>query len=171
MCEDPGQAGRTPANDWMNTFLSLFGCPLGRCGHRIKGPVAFQGVSAAPLQFRHICTALHFHGCRIFCPFSRNPRFSHLCSVSCTFVITVQCRPSDRVAENVRIRGLVRPRCLRAYFASLAPLGPSTERECPLIGQLRQDPSLTRQLYRQPFAAVLQRKHWNETKNVCLIML
>ncbi len=59
-----------------------------------------------------------------------------------TAIVAVHPPASDRVAENVRIRGLARPRCLRAYFASLAPLGPRTERECPLIGQLRQDPSL-----------------------------
>ncbi len=50
--------------------------------------------------------------------------------------------PSDRVAENVRFQGLARPRCLRASYASLAPLGPRMERERPRNGQLRQDPSL-----------------------------
>ncbi len=50
-------------------------------------------------------------------------------------------QPNDRVAENVRVQGLARPRCLRASSASLAPLGPRMERERPRTGQLRQDPS------------------------------
>ncbi len=57
-------------------------------------------------------------------------------------IVAVQTPASDRVAENVQIRGLARPRCLRTSCVSLAPLGPRMERERTLIGQLRQDPSL-----------------------------
>ncbi len=85
------------------------------------------------------------------------PKFSTFVNAfSPFFRLSFKCPTSDRMAENVRIRGLVRPRCLRAYSASLAPLGPRTERhvlpsgrkaiskltKSALIGQLRQDPSL-----------------------------